>query len=321
VVNLRKAEPPIFNISANLRNFAINLLPGFSCLRLEFDSVKFESKSGGPLAVDVKLDHVRFKEALSFVQDLAESMNPKNGPFLDIQPSGITAGFRLSLPNLTIGALNIYDLRFYTGAAISFSGAPMRMRFGVSDSSHPFMLTVGILGGGGYFNLELDANGLQRLEAALEFGAQVELDLAVAKGQGYILAGIYYGREISIVNGRQVTQSKLVGFVRAGGELSILGMMSMSLELYVELGWQSSGRVHGKATIRVEIHMLFFHVGVDVSAEYTFVGSQSSVSDYLAADRSVGPGARRETPCDSLVSEPIYASSFDWDLFNKAFHE
>jgi hypothetical protein len=58
------------------------------------------------------------------------------------------------------------------------------------------MLTVGALGGGGFLNLELDANGLQRLEAALEFGAQVELDLAVAKGYGYILAGIYYGRDI-----------------------------------------------------------------------------------------------------------------------------
>ncbi len=50
----------------------------------------------------------------------------------------------------------------------------------------------------------------------------------------YVLAGIYYGMEDE--------QSELTGYVRLGGELDILGLISVSLEFYLGLSCVSTVR-------------------------------------------------------------------------------
>jgi hypothetical protein len=211
------------------------------------------------------------------------------------------------------------------GVTLSFTGGPLRTRFGVSDREQPFALLVGVWGGGGFLGLELDAEGLQFLEGALEFGARAKINLfGVAKGEGCIMAGFYFSirRCRAKASGSVQNLTTLAGYVRVGGNLSIIGLISMSLAIHVEVVWQQPNRVYGWATLHVEIHMLFFSKGVDVRAEYEFSGSNATShldpcgngSGSLLA-LNAAHGREQENP----EYQPVYADTFDWDAFDRAF--
>ncbi len=83
----------------------------------------------------------------------------------------------------------------------------------------------------------------------------------------YVLAGIYYGMEDE--------QSELTGYVRLGGELDILGLISVSLEFYLGLSYLSApdDQLWGQATLTIEVEVAMFSESVEVSVERRFAGS------------------------------------------------
>jgi len=137
-------------------------------------------------------------------------------------------------------------------------------------------LTVAFLGGGGYFHLQVDTAGVKLLEIALEFGASASIDLGVASGGVHIMAGIYFSLQRHTVKGVDVTGATLAGYLRMGGELSILGLISLSLEFYLAFGYESDGvksYAFGRATLTVKVEVLFFSKSIEISVEKRFGGS------------------------------------------------
>ena len=67
------------------------------------------------------------------------------------------------------------------------------MRFALSERHKPFLVTVSLFGGGGFFALALNASGIEQIEAAIEFGGNISLNLGVASGGVYVMAGVYFG--------------------------------------------------------------------------------------------------------------------------------
>lgn len=71
----------------------------------------------------------------------------------------------------------------------------------------------------------------------------------------------------------------LSGFFRANGNLSVLGIVSVSLEFYLGLTYASKGisphggTLWGQAKLTVEIEVLFFSTSVSISMEREFAGS------------------------------------------------
>jgi len=63
-------------------------------------------------------------------------------------------------------------------------------RFAISKKDRPFLIVVGILGGGGSMSLAVGADGLRQVEGSLEFGATVALTIVGAKA--VLLLGLYY---------------------------------------------------------------------------------------------------------------------------------
>jgi hypothetical protein len=106
------------------------------------------------------------------------------------------------------------------------------------------------------------------LEAALEFGAAVSVNLGVASGGVHIMAGIYFamgkkeGKDFSILS----------GYLRMGGELSVLGLISVSLEFVLSFGYEA-GKAAGRATLTVKVEVLFFSTSVSITVEKKFGGS------------------------------------------------
>jgi hypothetical protein len=111
---------------------------------------------------------------------------------------------------------------------------------------------------------------VREIEAALEFGAALSINLGVASGSVEIKAGIYFHWKTKTV--------ELAGYVRLHGELSVLGLISASLTFNLQLAYlKENGRsvVWGEASIEVEIEILFLSFSVSVSCRREFGGSDS----------------------------------------------
>jgi hypothetical protein len=79
------------------------------------------------------------------------------------------------------------------------------------------------------------------------------------------MAGIYFQLAGST--------SDLTGFIDISGEVSVLGIVSISLDLNISLSWQSSPKgnvIEGRATLTVSVHVLFFSASVQLSVERSF---------------------------------------------------
>jgi hypothetical protein len=225
------SQPATIEVDGRLGDFQLNFLPSPRFITVSFKEVHFLSKNGGAPAVKVKLDKVEFGEALKFVQELAKALSPDSGSFLDLNDGGLQAGYRFAVPNITSGGFNLVQVSINTSVMLPFDGSPVKVRFSLSERNRPFLLSVGILGGGGFLAVEVNSknSGVDRVEGSLEFGAIAALDLGgFASGVVSITAGIYFEWAHD--------SAAMTGFVRAAGTLRVIGLISISAMFYLGLG-------------------------------------------------------------------------------------
>jgi hypothetical protein len=272
-------DPGTATMIGTLTNFTVELL---HVVEILFEEFAFSAGTGKKLDVNVSLDSdepVRFIDDLAFVDELRKSIPAGlfgDGPSLDINATRVKAGFSLGLPPVAVGVFALKDVTIAAFIELPFlEGRPL-FDFSFSSREHPFNLTVAFLGGGGFFHLQVDTAGVKMLEVALEFGASASIDLGVASGGVHIMAGIYFSLQRHTVNGVDVTGAMLAGYLRMGGELSVLGLISVSLEFYLAFGYESDGvksYAFGRATLTVKVEVLFFSTSVEITVEKRFGGS------------------------------------------------
>ncbi|HWF82267.1 MAG TPA: hypothetical protein VN695_16935 [Streptosporangiaceae bacterium] len=268
MVPISQPAQATYKIHGELNNFELVLFGSdASFIGITFTSLTFDSSTGSKTSIQPKIDSVTFLGPLTFIQDLEQLLASIGGPSIDVSASGINASYSLALPDVTVGVFSLSNLSINAGLNIPFDGSPVRVRFGLCTQDNPFLLTVWIFGGGGYFSLALGADGIEELQVELEFGAAVSIDLGVASGGVSIMAGIYFSL--------QTTPTKLIqltGFLRADGNLSILGIISISLEFYLALTYLDPGQAYGEATVKVSISVLFFSTTVSATMRKTLGG-------------------------------------------------
>lgn len=259
--------------TADLRKFRINL---FDVIEIVLDHVTFIARPGEKPDVDVAVTDVNFLGALAFVQKITDYLSLggfTDPPEIDVSAAGISVGYTLAIPAITVGVFSLQNLRLSAAITLPFDGTPLRARFALSSREDPFTITVMIFGGGGFFAIAVGLDGVEGLELLLEFGGNWALDFGVASGGVHAMAGIYIR-----LDGPSDTTS-LTGYVRAGGHLSVLGIVSVSLELYLGLTYQVSGgqkRAWGEASMTFEVEVLFFSVGFTATARREFSGSSTA---------------------------------------------
>jgi hypothetical protein len=275
IVTMLAQPDSTFTVTGHLNKFEINLLgeeEAIKFLTLKFNQLQFSAQKGQKSNVTVDLEEVTFSGVLEFVKDLEEIMSlGEEGPAIDLEPTGITAKFAVPIPTIAVGVFAISNLSFSAGVSIPFSGDPVRARFGFSERANPFQLQISMFGGGGFFALGVGADGIELLEAALEFGATVSLDIGVASGGIYIMAGIYFKFETS-----PTETVELTGYIRAGGELNVLELVSLSIELYMGITYQKIGEVEkviGQAILKLEVHVFIFSATLEEKVERHFGNS------------------------------------------------
>jgi len=286
---------PTMSVMGALTNFDVLLIPTpdtLKLVKLQFNSITFTAKNDQKVDVAVNFQGMQFLGILEFVNALSKVI-PVDGfndpPYLDVIPppddrAGINVGYTLAIPDVGVGAFTLQNISLSSGFYLPFIGKPMNLHFAFCKREQPFILTVYAIGGGGFVGLDVGLGGVTMLEASLEFGASVELNLGVASGAAMIMGGFYYQ-----MAGNGFTIS---AFIRAAGELEVLGIISVSIEFYLALTYTSkspgvphAGKLYGQASLSIEISILFFSKTVSVSMEREIAGSDPKFIDqYSQAD-------------------------------------
>ncbi len=279
-------QSPVLTTEARFDKFSVVVA---EMIGVNFNYLKFSGGSAGKAAVNVDLGPgmpLEFMGALDFVNTL-QSIIPKtgfsdDGPYIELTTSGIKAGFTISVPNIEVGVCMISNISLGAFVNLPFTGDPLTIGFNFCTRENPFMLTISCFGGGGFFQLITRLDGLQSIEAAFEFGAAMSLNVGVASGGVSVMGGIYYkseNKQIEVSPGKMIeqTNAKLSAYIRINGHLSILGLISVSLEFYLTLdAIIVDGKVQkleGSATLKVKVEVLFFSRTVSVTVRRTIAGS------------------------------------------------
>ncbi len=164
------------------------------------------------------------------------------------------------------------DISLGAAVTLPFLDGRPTFDFNVSEREHPFLLSVSFFGGTGFFRLQLDTLGMKELEAALEFGATAALDIGVASGEVHIMAGIYFSLQRK--EDTLEFSATLTGYLRLGGSLNVLGIIYISVEFNLSFTYDSGrDKAYGRATLTVEVEVLFFSASVELTVERAFGGS------------------------------------------------
>ncbi|UCC64445.1 MAG: hypothetical protein JSV36_05135 [Anaerolineae bacterium] len=254
-----------FTALCSLDDFILDLV----FVILDFERVQLRMRAGEKPEVDVKFTDFKFAGPLSFVETLREII-PFDGfsdpPDVEVTAEGITAGFSTGLPNLAVGVFSLENLSLAAGFSVPFLGPPLSTWFNFCERENPARLTVSLFGGGFFFGITVNADGLLILEGAIEFGAAISVNFGVASGGVSAMAGLYFKIEAS--------DAKLAGYFRLRGEVEALGIISVSIELYLEMRYEpGSGKCVGTATLSIEVDVCLFSVTIEITCTKKFAGA------------------------------------------------
>ncbi len=276
-IPLDGSSDPSFSIVGTLGKIGIDLA---DIIYVGFAGLTFSASSGQKPDVTVPDPGVvlQFEGPLSFVNDLKDAIPADSftdPPFVDITADGVEAGFTFDLPSLGVGIFSLDNISLGAKVTIPFIGSsPAQVYFNFCTREHPFILTVSMLGGGGFFGISLGLDGLDMLEASFEFGAELSLDFGIASGSVSIMAGIYFKMEKSPKD-----QTILTGFVHIHGDVEVLGgIISASIDVELDLTYEKDGpdtKVVGEATLTISVHIVFFSITVSASVQRQFSGSHN----------------------------------------------
>ena len=288
---------PQVTIHGELNNFTLSLA---KVIGITINQIAFDAPAGQKMTVMASMPNspdgpIQFLGDLSFLNTLQKFI-PSDGfqdpPSLDVTADGITAGYTLPIPSIGVGVFSVENISLSAQLTLPFF-APnsIRFRFAFSEREHPFLISVSLLGGGGFFGITVGPDGVEILEASLEFGANVSIDVVVASGNVHIMAGVYL--KFDMVS----TSSQLTGYLRAGGSLEVLGLISASIEFYLGFTYYFGPqcKIAGEATVTIEVHVLMFSASVSASLRREFGDPVISFADLI------GPGDW-DNYCDAFAA-------------------
>jgi len=199
-------------------------------------------------------------------------------------PVGVEVILEIALPDVTFGVCGLTNLSF--GATFELDAVPefaLGLRAHIAQKTAPFTITIFILGGGGWFDvgaryLPLSNRITTSLSIGISAGATLAIDFGVVKGSVY--AYFYIQAELqtdSADPGIQLTIS--IGLV-LGGQVDVLCIVSVSLQLLLELSYSTSDHaLTGRGTISLSIKicwLITIHVHASVEKRFATIGGGGS---------------------------------------------
>jgi hypothetical protein len=268
-----KKSPADTRNECTISNFSL-VLPseGTALVRLNFNSLKFTQKPGQSPDLQVARPDIQFLGGLKLLKELLDEFLQRlgGGPAIHPTSSGLTASYAVALPSVTAGTFLLRNIAIQASIDIPFSRDPVTLALSFASRDNPFNVSVLMFGGGGYITVKIGPTGLTGLEASLEFGAAVAVDFVVASGEVHALGGAHV-----VAAGGGVS---LEAYIRIGGSVEVLGLVSVSVELRVELAYvddNNQNRLVGRAKLVIEVDVLVFSDSVELdSGEWILAGHE-----------------------------------------------
>jgi hypothetical protein len=303
----KPGQDPSVLVSCSISPFDLVLIAPARFLTLHFQTVEFSMVPGKKPDVNVALrqqDGIEFDGPLRFVNTL-RSLIPFDGfsdpPSLQVTAEGIRSGFDLGLPDLAVGVFALTNISLGARLDVPFVDESIETAFNFSTRENPFRLQVALFAGGGFFGVTITPKELRVVEAALEFGAAISVNLGVASGGVSVMAGVYFRLE----QDQGKSSVELTGYFRMRGEVDVLGLVSACIEVYLAFTYETAtNSAVGRATITIEVEVCFFSFSVSVSCEKKFAGSSAHLrfTDLMG----LAPGA----PAGSVRPWNTYCHAF-----------
>ena len=269
---IKSPEQTTYSVSGSLSAFHLVLFGNTApAVDVAFRGLSFSFATGAKAQLRPDISGATFINELSFVQAFEQFFASLGGPSINVNSSGAQASYSVALPSVSVGVFSLSNLALSGVLNIPFDSSPVRLRVNLSTRENPFLLAIDLFTGGGFFGIALGADGIELLEASLEFGASASINLGVASGGVSIVAGIYFALQTTPTNSVQLT-----GFLRADGNLSVLGIVSISVEFYLGLTYLNPGQASGTATVTVEVSVLCFSKSVSMTMQKTIGGGDPS---------------------------------------------
>lgn len=295
------APPP----TCALKNFALVLPPPPATtrlLRLSFESVAFTQSPGRPASLDLNGLKIEFEGALKLLGQLQkklESFLGGRGFTSKVSTSGITVGYEFGIPKTAAGAFVLQNIAVRVAVTVPFAEEPVTVALGFASREHPFSVSVSAFGGGGYAVVEIAGANEPRVEICLEFGAMLAVDFVVASAEVHALGGV---RFVRLANGAV----ELEAFIRIGGSVRLLGLVTVSIELRVALTYQEGPpRLLGRASLVVELDLTLYAESVTIdSGTFELVG---------------GTAPRRTAADRKATGKRSVAAVETWQQYRRAF--
>ncbi|KOG42819.1 hypothetical protein [Streptomyces resistomycificus] len=289
--------------TCSLKNFALVLPPPpmAPLVKLSFDSVTFRRTAGRAPAVTVESPKIEFAGPLKLLQELQtqlEKLIGEHGPTSGVSTTGVTVGYEVGIPKAAAGVFVLQNVTGRMRVVVPFVEKPVTVSLGFASREHPFALTISAFGGGGYADIEISGDNEPRVEISLEFGAMLALDFVVAKAEVHALGGVRFQRHPD-------GHVELEAFIRIGGSVELLGLITVSLELRVSLTYlDGPPRLFGRATVVIELDLTLYSETVTIdSGTFELIG-----------------GSAPEGRMDDLSVAERDASGFEaWQRYRKAF--
>ncbi|MEV7099722.1 hypothetical protein AB0M80_43590 [Amycolatopsis sp. NPDC051045] len=248
-------------------------------LEVSLGTVKFLQEGGGVPSISVEDVTTTFFGFLKLLEKLQNAVDFSGGaPGIEASDAGVTATFDLPVPDVTTGGFQLTGLSFHGVIDVPFDKRPVTIGLAFASREDPFNVSILALGGGGYVDILLDSDGLRRLEIALEFGASLEVDFFVAIGEVHAMGGIRVVEDNGL---------SFAGYLRLGGMVEVLGLVSVSIELVVTLTYEDTedhpNSMVGRATLVLEIDLLLFSDSVELDSGPWVLAGDSPASQPLPA--------------------------------------
>ena len=266
---------PTFSVTGSLSSFGLNLL---NVIVVTFDRLLFTVGSGRKPDISTSGVQVEFVGPLSFVNQLADVL-PSNGfsdgPSLQVTPQGITAGYSLAVPAVGVGAFSLENIALSAAMTLPFADKPVGLRLAFSERFHPFLVTLSLVGGGGFLSIGLSTRGIDTIEGSLELGGNITVSLLVVEANVHALIGFYFS--IKQADNQSGLTMDFLAYIRVGASINLLGIVGVSVDIYLGLGFTPNflmspkptgilGTVSGTVSVTVGVHLLF----IDKSFQLTF---------------------------------------------------
>lgn len=268
-------EPPKRIVQGSIKGtweFVVSEIP-----IVKFNKAELKFDDSGNFRFKLSPMDVELPGAMAFVSDFLKSFsNPDSGFSLGITPKGVRALLNLPIPDIQGATSGISGLTLGMAFGLDFENDfKITLSFLLARKEAPFALTIFILGGGGYIELESSYTpSTQSIGCRVHIGITASASLAIAlgpiKGGVYVYFGITADLDLQSKGGGKGLTIGIMLLIR--GVVDILGIVSAEVALLLEVNY-NNGQLVGRGTISIKIKICWcFTLNVRKSVQYT-IGS------------------------------------------------